>query len=123
VSKTVLVVDDSPSVRSHLRAALTEAGYDVVEAADGAEALDRVATRPGLVAVVADVNMPRMNGLEMLEKLKANGKNPGLPILMLTTEGQPSLLERAKQAGARGWIIKPVKPEQLVAAVRAIARP
>lgn len=73
-----------------------------------------------LSAVICDVNMPRKNGIDMLVEVKGGGRHATLPILILTTEGQPKLIQRAKQAGARGWIIKPFRPELLVAAVRKI---
>jgi two-component system chemotaxis response regulator CheY len=70
--------------------------------------------------LICDVNMPRMNGLEMLEKLRGDVRWKTLPVVMLTTEGQPALIERAKKAGAKGWIIKPFKAELLVAAVQRL---
>ncbi len=98
--------------------ALTQAGFAVTEAVDGVDGLAHVA---GSAMVICDVNMPRMNGLEMLERLHADPKYAGIPVLMLTTEGQPSLVERAKKAGAKGWVIKPFKADLLVAAVKKIA--
>jgi two-component system chemotaxis response regulator CheY len=67
--------------------------------------------------VICDVNMPLMNGLDMLEKLHADAKHASVPVVMLTTEGQPALIDRAKKAGAKGWIVKPFKPDLMLAAV------
>lgn len=111
--KLVLVVDDSATVRGQVRAALDPA-YDVVEASDGVEGLDRF-HGSSVAMVICDVNMPRMNGLEMIEQLKVDGCT--IPIVMLTTEGQTSLIARAREAGARGWIVKPFNPELLRKAV------
>jgi len=118
MSKRVLVVDDSPTVRQQVGLALKLAGFDVVEAVDGLDGLDKLDA--SIRILICDVNMPRMNGLEMLEKVKADARFPGVPVVMLTTEGQPSLIERAKKAGAKGWIIKPFKAELLVAAVQRL---
>jgi two-component system chemotaxis response regulator CheY len=118
--KKVLVVDDSPSVRQQVGLALRQAGFDVVEANDGAEGASKIDADAGIHAVICDVNMPRMNGLEMLEKVKGDGKHAALPVLMLTSEGQPALIERAKKAGAKGWIVKPFKADLLVAAVKKL---
>lgn len=117
--KKVLVVDDSTTIRLQVGRALRDAGYVVVEAGDGMEALERVAEHDVSVAIV-DVNMPRMNGLELLERLKADPAHAKIVVLMLTTEVQKSLIERAKNAGARGWMIKPVKMDHLVAAVKKV---
>jgi two-component system, chemotaxis family, chemotaxis protein CheY len=117
----ILVVDDSTTVRQQVGQALSQAGFEVIEAIDGQDGLDKIATHPGLMMVIADVNMPTMNGLEMLEKLKADPKNSKLIVFMLTTEGQPELIERAKKAGAKGWIVKPFKAESLVAAAKKLA--
>jgi two-component system, chemotaxis family, chemotaxis protein CheY len=116
--KKILVVDDSPTVRQQVGLALSQAGYQVVEAVDGLDAIGKVDA--SIAMLICDVNMPRMNGLDMLEKLRADARWGTLPVVMLTTEGQPGLIDRAKQAGAKGWIIKPFKAELLVAAVKRL---
>jgi len=118
--KRVLVVDDSPTVRQQVGTVLRDAGFDVVEASDGAEGTSKVAADPDIGMVILDVNMPRVNGLEMLETIKQDSRNAALPVVMLTSEGQLSLIERAKRAGAKGWIVKPFKAELLLAAVRKL---
>jgi len=114
--KHVLIVDDSATVRLELCAALTAAGYAVVEAADGVAGLERVA-EVAFSMIILDVNMPRMGGLEMLDHLKADPKSAGIPVVLLTTEAQRSLIDRARQAGAKGWLVKPVKMEHIVSTV------
>src|ERR1700733_11053670 len=114
MAKIVLVVDDSSTVRQQVATALKGAGFCIIEAADGAEGLKTLEANRNIDMVVCDVNMPNMNGLEMVEKVKAKPENKTLPILMLTTEGQPSMIKRAKEAGASGWIIKPFDANQLV---------
>lgn len=120
MGKKVMVVDDSATVRQQVSAALGQAGFDVVEAVDGQDGFEKVEGTPDLALVVSDVNMPRMNGLEMLEKIRGVGKYNALPVVMLTTEGQPELIKRAKAAGAKGWIVKPFKAELLVAAAKKL---
>lgn len=122
MGKKILVVDDSATVRQQVGLALGQAGFDVVEAVDGLDGVDKINTVADLALVICDVNMPRMNGLEMIEKLRTENKFPKLPIVMLTTEGQPELVERAKKAGAKGWIVKPFKAELLVAAARKLTQ-
>ena len=115
--KKILIVDDSETIRQRVVGALEAAGFATATARDGVEGLVAIQNEtPALV--ILDVNMPRMNGLDMLEKLDL--KRTGLPVLLLTTEVQPSLMERAKKAGARGWMVKPVNLEQLVATVRKV---
>lgn len=118
--KKVLVVDDSPTIRQQIGRALVDAGFEVVEATDGVDGIDKIESDRGIGIVILDINMPRMNGLEMLEKVKQHEHNIGLPVIMLTSEGQKSMIERAKRAGAKGWIVKPFKSELLVGAVRKL---
>jgi two-component system, chemotaxis family, chemotaxis protein CheY len=118
--KKVMIVDDSRTVRQQVAAALGPAGFEVVEAQDGIEALDRLRTMPDLALIICDVNMPRMNGLEMLGAVREPGAPPVPPIVMLTTEGKTDLIEKAKRSGAKGWLVKPFKPDQLVAVARKL---
>jgi two-component system, chemotaxis family, chemotaxis protein CheY len=119
--KKVLVVDDSATVRQQVAAALTNVGFEVVEAADGQIGVDMINGDGSINVVICDVNMPRLNGIDMVLSVKSNQKHANLPILMLTTDGQPALIKKAKEAGARGWIVKPFNPAQLVAAVQKLA--
>jgi two-component system chemotaxis response regulator CheY len=116
--KRVLVIDDSASVRQQIRTTLAGAGYDVVEALDGVDGLEKLRTLTDIDLALCDVNMPRMTGLELMLEVQRQGLST--PVLMLTTEGQPSLIRRARDAGAKGWIVKPFKPELLVIAVNKL---
>jgi len=120
LAKKVLIVDDSPTVRQQVRAALTLAGFDVSEAVDGAEGVERILQSSDLAAVVCDVNMPRLNGIELVEKICKDPARAGLPILMLTTEAQAATVQRAKAAGAKGWMLKPFKAELLVMTLKKL---
>lgn len=120
MSKKVLVVDDSASVRQQVSMALTQAGFSVMEAVDGMDGFEKVSKSSDIAAVICDVNMPRMNGLEFVEKVQGTPRPKKLPIVMLTTEGQPALMQRAKKAGAAGWIIKPFKADLLIEAVKKL---
>lgn len=115
MARKILVVDDSPSIRQQVSMCLQEGGFEVVEACDGVEALEK---RAGCAMVLCDINMPRMNGLEFIEKVGG----ADIPIVMLTTEGKPELVARAKKAGAKGWMVKPFKPQQLLAVVNNLVK-
>jgi two-component system chemotaxis response regulator CheY len=115
--KKILIVDDSETIRQRVAGALENAGFETLTAKDGIEGLVSI-QQEAPAMVILDVNMPRMNGLDMLDNLDV--KKTGLPVLLLTTEVQPSLMARAKQAGAKGWMVKPVSLERLVDAVRKV---
>ena len=121
MSKKVIVVDDSSTIREQVSSTLKAAGYDIIEAADGLQGLKMVEDHADTSVVICDVNMPNMGGLDMVSRLKARGRNPELTIVMLTTEGDPELVKRAKSAGAKAWIVKPFRPDLLVATVRKLA--
>jgi two-component system, chemotaxis family, chemotaxis protein CheY len=114
----VIVIDDSSVARQQAAVVLQAAGFVVVEAVDGHDGLEKIAENPDANLVLCDVNMPKMNGIQVLA---AAGPAPKQAFLMVTTEGQPELVQQAKQHGAKGWIIKPYKPELLLAAVRRLA--
>ena len=119
MKKRILAVDDSPSVRQMVKLTLTGAGYDIVEAGDGAEGLSK-AKATTLDMVVTDLNMPVMNGLGLIRELRKLPAYRGVPILFLTTESDPERKQQAKAAGATGWITKPFQQDQLVAIVRKV---
>jgi two-component system chemotaxis response regulator CheY len=100
--------------------ALTAAGFEVVEAVDGEDGVNKIRSDSTLAAVICDINMPKKTGLELIEEIKSGGANSHVPIVMLTTEGQPAMVQRAKAAGAKGWIVKPFKPNLLVAALQKL---
>ncbi len=116
MAKTILVIDDSASLRQVVKMALTGAGYNVLEAGDGQAALALLDGRQINMAV-CDVNMPIMNGIEFVRAAKALPAYKFLPILMLTTESQEEKKEQGKAAGAKAWMVKPFAPTQLVNAV------
>jgi len=118
VSSTIMTVDDSPSMRMLLKAALTDLGYKVLEAEDGVQALERLGgVEPDLL--ITDINMPRLDGFGLIEKVREGGRR-NLPILVLTTESSDEKKQRARSAGATGWIVKPFHPEKLAAAIRRV---
>jgi two-component system chemotaxis response regulator CheY len=116
LAKTILVVDDSVSLRQVVKMALMGAGYIVIEAADGQAALAMLDGR-SISMAVCDVNMPVLNGIEFVKAVKALPNYKFLPIMMLTTESQDAMREKGRDAGARAWMVKPFAPSQLVKAV------
>lgn len=118
-SKSVLAVDDSASMRQMVRYTLEGAGYEVIQAADGVEALDLAKTR-GVDLVLTDVNMPRMDGITLVKELRGLDTYKFTPMLVLTTEAGPETKMRGKQAGATGWIVKPFNPDQLLATIARV---
>lgn len=116
----VLTVDDSASMRALLRAALTSSGFEVEQAEDGQEALEWLATNE-VDVVLTDINMPRLDGFGLIEKLRESALHAERPILVLTTESSDEKKMRAKNAGATGWIVKPFDAAKLTAALRRVA--
>ena len=119
MTKTILTIDDSASVRQMVSMTLTAAGHNVIEAGNGAEGYD-TATKQTVHAVLTDLNMPVMNGLEFIKKFRGHPAAKGVPIILLTTESDEGLKREAKEAGATGWIVKPFKQEQLVAVIKKV---
>jgi len=117
----ILTVDDSPSIRQMVRLTLTRAGHAVVEAGNGAEGLARVREQQ-FDLVITDLNMPVMNGLDMITALRGLPNARGVPIVFLTTESDPALKQRAKAAGATAWITKPFTADQLLSLAGKLVR-
>jgi two-component system chemotaxis response regulator CheY len=117
MSKTILIVDDSTSLRTVVRLALTRAGYDVLEAGDGVEALAKLDQAAKVHLIVSDVNMPNMDGIRFVTQVKQHPRHKFVPVVMLTTEGQDAKKQEGRAAGAKAWILKPFNPPQLLDAV------
>ncbi len=119
MSSRILAVDDSASMRQMVAFTLKSAGFDVAEAEDGQAALDLAKTEK-FKLVLADVNMPRMDGITLVKNLRTLADYKFTPLLMLTTESTPEKKMEGKAAGATGWLVKPFNPEQLVATVQRV---
>ncbi len=119
MSKKILTVDDSNTVRKLIKFALNSGGIQTIEAENGLEALE-VLKNETVDAIVLDINMPRMNGLEFLQKIKSEKTHAQIPVVMLTTEGQDEDKERAFALGAAKYVIKPFKPAQFLAVVEQV---
>lgn len=119
MAKTILAVDDSASMRQMVGGTLRAAGYEVVEASDGDEALE-YARKHSVDLVLTDVNMPRMDGITLVARLRTLPHYHLTPLLLLTTESSPERKMQGKQAGATGWMIKPFNPEQLLATLARV---
>ena len=119
MAATILAVDDSASMRQMVGFTLRRAGYEVVEAEDGVEALE-FAREHSVDLVLTDVNMPRMDGITLVRELRALGTYKFVPMLVLTTEAGPEKKLQGKQAGATGWLVKPFNPEKLLATIAKV---
>lgn len=117
---TIMLVDDSRALRMQAREILRGAGFEILEACDGIDALEKLATAGPISLIVCDVTMPRMTGLEFIEQLAKSPELQHPPIVMMTTEGHPEMIARAKASGARGWMVKPFKADLLLAAAKQI---
>lgn len=120
MTKTVLTVDDSRTMRDMLMIALVDAGYRVIQAVDGVDGLETLGAQ-GADVVITDINMPRLDGFGFIEGLRADPNHRTTPVLVLTTESDAAKKQRAREAGATGWIVKPFDPAKLVDAVRRVA--
>lgn len=119
MSKSILIVDDSASMRAVTKMALAHLGLPLVEASNGADALAKMQLTP-VSLVISDINMPGIDGLEMLRQMKANARLKFVPVIMLTTEGCQAQIEQGRAFGAKAWIVKPFKADALIAAVQKI---
>jgi two-component system chemotaxis response regulator CheY len=121
VTKIVLTVDDSRTMRDMLMLALGDAGFTVVQAVDGVHGLEVLDAMEQPDVIITDINMPRMDGFGFIEGVRASDRYRTTPILVLTTESDQSKKEKARAAGATGWIVKPFAPDKLIDAVRRVA--
>ena len=119
MTANILTVDDSASIRMTTRIALSNAGYAVTEAVDGLDGLNK-AKAGTFDLIVTDLNMPNMNGLEMIQELRKSAAHTGIPIIFLTTESDAEMKTKAKAAGATGWVTKPFDAEHLVKIARKV---
>ena len=119
MQRTIMTVDDSTSMRQMVKATLLSAGYDVVEASDGQEALEYARENP-VDLVITDVNMPRMDGITLVSELRQLPAYRLTPVLLLTTESSMDKKMEGKKAGATGWIVKPFNPAQLLATLSRV---
>jgi two-component system chemotaxis response regulator CheY len=119
MSKTIMTVDDSASVRMMVAFTLKESGYNVIEAVNGIDALEKLESSD-ISLIIADINMPEMDGISMVKKIRGHKEHRFIPVIMLTTESHESIRERGREAGATGWIVKPFKPEQLLGVTRKV---
>lgn len=117
MTKTILTADDSASMRQMIAFTLRNAGYTVVEACDGRDALAKLAQQP-VQLVITDLNMPNMDGIELIRQVRQQPAHKFVPIVMLTTESDDAKKQAGRAAGASGWIVKPFRPEQLAAVAR-----
>ena len=119
MSKKILTVDDSKTIREMVAYTLKDVGFEVVEAEDGQQALNLLSSS-SVDVIITDLNMPNIDGLELIKKLRDDPKFKFTPILMLTTEGDATKKQQGKDAGATGWIVKPFNPEKLVQVVNKV---
>lgn len=119
MAKVIMTADDSNSVRQMVNFTLKQAGYEVIEATDGKDALSKI-DKKTINMLITDLNMPNMDGIELIRNVRAMNEYRFVPIIMLTTESQAEKKQAGKEAGATGWIVKPFNPEQLLAVVKKV---
>jgi two-component system, chemotaxis family, chemotaxis protein CheY len=119
MSKVIMTADDSASIRQMVAFTLKQSGYEVVQAVDGRDALQQLAARK-VDMLITDLNMPHLDGIGLIKEVRALAACKFIPIVMLTTESQDTKKQEGRAAGATGWIVKPFKPEQLLAVVKKV---
>lgn len=122
MAKTILIVDDSASIRQVVKIALTSGGYDVIEAVDGKDALSKLDGQK-IHLIISDVNMPNMDGISFVKEAKQLPAYKFTPVIMLTTESQEAKKQAGQAAGAKAWVVKPFQPAQMLAAVAKLILP
>jgi len=122
MSKSIMIIDDSASMRQVVSITLKKAGYDMIEACDGKDALNKL-TGQKVHLMICDVNMPNMDGISFLKEVKTLPSYKFTPIIMLTTESQETKKQEGRAAGAKAWMVKPFKPEQLLEAISKLILP
>lgn len=122
MAKNILIVDDSASVRQVVGISLKQAGYDVIEGVDGKDALKKL-TGQKVHLIISDVNMPNMDGISLVKAVKQMPAYKFTPIVMLTTESQDAKKKEGQEAGAKAWVVKPFKPDQLLGVVQKLVLP
>ena len=120
MSKRILTIDDSKTIRDMLMLTLADAGFEVLQAVDGQDGLD-VSNKEQVDVVITDINMPRMDGYEVIRHLRNNSAHKSTPILVLTTESEAEKKNLARMAGATGWMVKPFDPDRLIATINKVA--
>jgi len=119
MGKKVLFVDDSASMRQVVGMAITGAGYDVTTAVDGVDGVAKL-NQDKFDVIISDLNMPNMNGIELIKAAKQNSQNKFAPVIMLTTEAGDDMKQQGKSAGAKVWVVKPFKPDQLLGVIQKL---
>jgi two-component system chemotaxis response regulator CheY len=122
MAKTILVVDDSASLRQVVGIALKGAGYDVIEACDGKDGLSKL-TEQKIHLIISDVNMPNMDGISFVKEAKQKAEYKFTPVIMLTTEAGEDKKQAGQAAGAKAWVVKPFQPAQMLTAVSKLIAP
>lgn len=122
MAKTIMTIDDSASIRQVVGITLKKAGYEVLEANDGRDALGKL-TGQKVHLILCDVNMPNMDGIAFLKEIRQVAAYKFTPIIMLTTESQDAMKQEGKAAGAKAWVVKPFKPEQMLSAIEKLVMP
>lgn len=120
MAKMILTIDDAASVRQMVSFVLKQSGYDVIEAVDGRDALQKLTSGQKVDLIITDLNMPNMGGIDLIKAARGLPSCKFVPILMLTTESNDARKQEGKLVGASGWIVKPFKPEQLMAVVKKV---